>query len=297
MNKKYSSFPPIAIIAYSDYYNVPAPKVWGDYWLKKNLLNEFKRLGYPVDISKPKILLHLFGEPAKNIPSDTHNIIWIHSHPDWINRDVLRKYQKIYCISKHFTQKIISMGFDAELLMVPTNMKPLHIKKTHDIVFVGNTKKNKARRIISDIQDTQYNMKIWGWGWKGLIPDKWHGGEYYENRKLNELYASSKIVLNDHHEDMRREGFINPRVLDVLASRGFVVSDNVAGMDELLDNSVPSYTTPDELRSIIDKYINDDDSRNLLSKKGSEIALQYTYDISCAKIIRHIESIFDKLKP
>ncbi len=218
--------PPIGIVAYSDFYDQPARKVWGDYWLKENLIREFSGLGYPIDNKSPNILLHLFGEPLAALPSDTYNILWLHSHPDRTSSDILKKYHKIYCISGPFTEKITDMGFDADFLMLPTNMTPVDRDKKYDIVFVGNTRRNKTRKVIHDLMGSPYHIKIWGWGWKGLIPDEWYGGEYYENALLNELYASSKVVLNDHHDDMRREGFINPRVLDVLASGGFVISDD-----------------------------------------------------------------------
>ena len=292
MARNLSLSPPIGIIAYSDFYDLPERRVWGDYWLKENLAGEFVKLGYPVDHSRPGILLHLFGEPVLDLPSYTYNILWIHSHPDWITPGILGKYRKIYCISEHFTKKIIGMGFDAETMMIPTNMTPLNMRKVYDIVFVGNTKRNLARKIIRDMGILPYNIKIWGWGWRGLVPDEWFAGDYYENRKLNQLYAASKIILNDHHEDMRREGFLNPRVLDGLASGGFVISDNVPGMNELLDDSVITYETPAELRGLVEKYLNDDSGRAALTKKGVRAALKYTYAASCLKIISHIKGIF-----
>ncbi len=295
MDKTLPSSVPISVIAYSDFYDQPEQKVWGDYWFKENLVKAFVRSGYPVDNSSPKILLHLFGEPLADLPSDTYNILWIHSHPDWISPEVLKKYRKIYCISRPFTRKIINMGFDADFLMVPTNMTLLRCEKKYDIVFVGNTRQNRIRKVISDLGDSNYQVKIWGWGWKGLIPDTWYGGDYYENARLNELYAASKIVLNDHHDDMKREGFINPRVLDVLASGGFVISDDMPGMDDFLDCSVPAYHSSGELRALIETYISDDAERERLAEKGRKIALQYTYAACCSEIIRHISTISGKL--
>ncbi len=297
LGKNYSAQPPIGITAYSDFYDQPARKVWGDYWFKENLAKAFAGSGYPVDNESPKILLHLFGEPLAELPSDTYNILWIHSHPDRISADILKKYHKIYCISKPFIRKISSMGFDADFLMVPTNMTPVHCGKKYDIVFAGNTRQNKTRKVISDLGDSSYRVNIWGWGWKGLIPDEWYGGEYYENALLNELYAASKIVLNDHHEDMRIEGFINPRILDVLAGGGFVVSDEALGMNDFLDNSVPTYQTPEELRRLLDIYINDDAGREKLAARGREIASRHTYAACCSEIIRHINGISGKLFP
>lgn len=295
MRKDYSSFPSIGIAAYSDFYTVPDPRVWGDYWLKENLLKEFSALGYPVDNRRPKVLLHLFGEPIEKAADDAYRVLWIHSHPDWITPEILKQYHKIYCISPHFSEKLRSAGFDAEHLMIPTAMVPLQRKKEYDIVFVGNTKQGRMRKIVRDLGNVPYRVRIWGWGWKGLIPDEWYGGEYYENSGLNELYASSRIVLNDHHEDMRREGFINPRVLDVLASGGFVVSDSVLGMDELLGRSVAAYNGPEDLSRIIERYLHDDAAREYLSEGGREIALRYTFRSTCQNIMGHIESVSDTL--
>lgn len=294
MQRDYSSFPPIGIIAYSDFYETPVKRVWGDYWFKENLTREFLKFGYPVNNSDPGIILHLFGEPLEKMPSGAYNMLWIHSHPDWITPQLLNKYQKIYCISKYFIRKIAKMGFEAELLMSPTNMTPLKMEKKYDIVFVGNTKQAAIRKVIRDIGRPPYDIKIWGWGWKGLIPDDWYGGEYFENERLNELYASSKIVLNDHHEDMQREGFINPRILDILASGGFVISDRVLGLGELLNDNIPVYDTPEELRIMINKYMNDDAGRDLLAEGGRDMALKYTYAVSCMEIIKHIESVSGK---
>lgn len=294
MKRELSTFPPLSVAAYSDHYDVPDKKVWGDYWLKKNLIREFKRAGYPVH-PDPKVLVHLFGEPLRKISSDTYNIIWIHSHPDWLTPDVLSEYKKIYCISPSFTQKILDTGADAEWLMIPTNMRYAAVEKRYDIVFVGNTRADGPRKIIREMGDLPYRIKIWGWGWKGLVPDEWYGGEYYEYGRLNELYASSKIVLNDHHDDMRREGFVNPRIPDVLASGGFVVSDEVKGMDKLFDNSIAVYRTPGELREVLDYYLHNDPEREALAAKGRALALRYNFRDAALKIIRHIESVSDTL--
>jgi len=297
MDKDFSFSPPLGIRAYSDFYDHPERKVWGDYWLKENLTREFVRSGYPIDHESPKVVLHLFGEPLADLTEDTYNILWIHSHPDWISREVLKKYRKIYCISEPFTRKIIRMGFEADFLMVPTNMTPVFCEKKYDIVFVGNARQNKTRKVIRDLGESPHQVKIWGWGWKDLVPSAWYGGDYYENAGLNELYASSRIVLNDHHDDMRREGFINPRIFDVLASGGFVVSDDLPGMNDLLDNSVPTYRTPEELRKLLNTYIRADTERERLAGRGREIASRFTYAACCREIIRHISTVSGTLFP
>ena len=94
---------------------------------------------------------------------------------------------------------------------------------------------------------------------------------------------------------MRREGFINPRILDVLASGGFVVSDSVLGMDELLDRGVATYSTPHELSDAIMRYMEDAAARNTMTGRGQKAALGFSYRAACLEIIRHIISVSDKL--
>jgi spore maturation protein CgeB len=53
------------------------------------------------------------------------------------------------------------------------------------------------------------------------------------------------VVLNDHWEDMRREGFISNRVFDALACGASVVSDRVSGIEDLAPGLVHT-TGPDD---------------------------------------------------
>jgi spore maturation protein CgeB len=54
-------------------------------------------------------------------------------------------------------------------------------------------------------------------------------------------------VLNDHHADMRAEGFVSNRVFDVLAVGGRLLSDPVAGLAETVGTDLPTWRTPDDV--------------------------------------------------
>ncbi len=278
------------IIAYSDFDPLAERRpLWGDYWLKNNLTDEFKKLKYPSSPTSSPVLIHLFGKSLQSLPAGTYNILWHHSHPDWITPQVLSHYHKIYCVSKPFINKINQMGFEAEWLMVPTSARPVQRPHIYDIVFVGNARRDGKRRAIQDLKNGHYNIKVWGSGWTGLVPDTWIAGTYYDHKNLNKLYGAAKIIVNDHHEDMRREGFINPRILDALGSGTLVISDYVTGMEEIFEDSVPTYNSPDELRSLVKNYLRDDRARKSLIKKGQKIALKFSYAYVATTIAKHIE--------
>ncbi len=68
-------------------------------------------------------------------------------------------------------------------------------------------------------------------GWTpDLIDPRFVRGESIPNADLGRYYSSAAIVLNDHWDDMRAEGFISNRLYDALACGAFVISDHVEGI-------------------------------------------------------------------
>ena len=95
----------LKIISYSD--GASNAKMWGDYWVKKmvqDYINEDDGLSLHIDITESDsadVLLHMFGTHM-NIRFKGHKIIWIHSHPNWVNKQLLAPYNKIYSLSEKF---------------------------------------------------------------------------------------------------------------------------------------------------------------------------------------------------
>lgn len=283
----------IQIISFSDFETNEERRLrWGDYWVKWELQKEFEKLGHIVVDKDPDIFLHLFGVPIKGLPEAAYKIIWIHSHPDMVSPEILRQYDQIYCLSPPFLRKIGEWGFKAELLVGGTAKTPLKRELNYDIVFVGNAKGPSGRKIIRDLGKTSYELKVWGEGWENILPPENYGGLYYENERLPELYASSRIVLNDHHEDMRKEGFLNPRILDVFASGGFVISDDIKGLEDLFGEALITYKNAEELKDLINFYIEHPGERERIIKKGQAVALQFTFSRMVEQILSHFDSDF-----
>ena len=284
----------ISIVSYSDGDpNLYTQLQWGDYWVKYELIKAFGEMGYTVTNVNPNIIIHPFGAPTK-LPKHTYKIAWIYSHPDTVNPKVLRQYDKIFCLSSSFIQKINQIGFEAELMVGATAKKPVQREIKYDIVFVGNYRPELpyGRKIVRDIGETPYNFKVWGVGWKDKLPKKYYGGQYFDNQKLEELYAAALITLCDHHEDMSREGFVSVRIFDALASGGFCISDKNAGIEEIFGDAVPQYESAQHLRELIDFYINNPDERLRLMKKGGEIALSHTWKEKAELFLK----VLDELK-
>lgn len=290
---------PITILSAADLLeNDPARKLrWGDYWFKKELADALSDEGAVIATGEPKVRIHLHGIPIEKPDDPAYNILWIHSHPDLITPDSLACYDHIFCLSPPFLEKIQTMGRHGELLIGGTAKRPPSgiQELSQEIVFVANGKNGKGRKIIQDLMSLGNRwidrLAVWGEGWDGILPGKCVRGLYLDNEKLAGLYASARVVLNDHHEDMRREGFLNPRILDVMASGGVVVSDALAGTQEIFGNALLTYSTPAELDHMLERLFQDSDYRTQISKAGVEIVQSYSFKSVARKIIQHMESL------
>lgn len=254
--------------------------MWGDYWVKYELSMEFKRLGVTVVEKDEDALIHLFGTPTKNLSGKSYNVVWLYSHPDLVTAENLKPYDRIYCASPDFTEKLLEMRYtNVETMYASTSKKPLAVPVEYDIVFVGNarTGKPEGRTIIKDIGNTRHNLKVWGNLWEKILPERYYGGRYWDYLQIERLYASALVTLNDHHKDMSREGFVSNKIFDILASGGFAISKYNKGINTIFRESVPQYMTPEDLRNLVDYYLENPKARKRLMLEGRRIALQHTY--------------------
>ncbi|HEX7473339.1 MAG TPA: glycosyltransferase, partial [Candidatus Limnocylindrales bacterium] len=98
-------------------------------------------------------------------------------------------------------------------------------------------------------------------------------GDWISNAELRRYYSSAAIVLNDHWQDMRDEGFFSNRLYDALASGAFVVSDHVPGIEEEFDNGLVTYRRKDELIAVLDRYLADPEARRDVARRGRAAVL------------------------
>jgi spore maturation protein CgeB len=98
-------------------------------------------------------------------------------------------------------------------------------------------------------------------------------GASIPNEELHRFYAAAGIVLCDHWSDMRDEGFIANRLYDVLASGGFVISDDVEGIEAEFDGAVVTYRSPAELRALVDRWLADPAGRRDRAERGRRAVL------------------------
>ena len=157
------------------------------------------------------------------------------------------------------------------------------------VLFAGSTR-GKFRPIVRDALAAGIPLKIYGVGWdKFLTPDQ-ISGEFLDNSELPVAYASSAIVLNDHHRDMAEQGFLSNRLFDAVAAGARVVSDPALGISEIFGSSVVTYQTPQELAEIIrdpDSFFLSDETASQRIRSEHDFGARARALIAAADLVRH----------
>ena len=276
-----------AIVAFSDMHgNLGQQMQWGDFWVKQELTVAITALGGIVvePCMRPDVMIHLFGG-FYDLPPAGEHVMWLHSHPEKLDAKFLASYDRVFCISGNECERLRQQGVACGWLPMATGKRlqaPAAVAER--VVFVGNALPNLDghRPVVDDMlavcaRKPEIEFSLWGGLYQGLPPDIL-AAEYIPYHDLDALYAGSAIVLNDHRPEMRERGFINPRILDVIASGGFVVSDRNAAIEEYFGDAVPQYEGPDELCGILKQYLRHPEQREERIRLARERVRQYTWE-------------------
>jgi hypothetical protein len=247
----------------------------------------------------PDVLLHLSGgeieyifkKPIKDLAHGAYKIAWVYSHPEKVTPTSLKGYDKIFCCSEKFAQKMRDMGYEVETMLGATNKKPLNLPVVRDVAFVGTSRGPGGRPAVAALMECPPNhnrIQVWGFGLDKHVPPQWFGGRYYPYEELSTLYASSKIVLQDHRPEMAREGFVSVKLYDILASGSLPVCAIAQGVKDLFGDAIPQYDSPAHLRSIIDYYCEHEDERQVLIARGQQIAMKSRWVDRARQILREV---------
>lgn len=142
----------------------------------------------------------------------------------------------------------------------------------HDVVFVGTGFEERVA-LLSAVDWTGINFGLYGtWnlvGSRSKLRANLAGG-YLDNRAASLLYQRAKIGLNLHRTS---KGFgrgvpkidhavsLNPRAYELAALGCFTISDARDEVGRKFGLLVPTFTTPSELRALVDRWLSDDVGR------------------------------------
>jgi len=276
---------------------------WGDYHFALALKKEFERNNYETIIQihpewdkdvETDIVLVLRGLFRYKVNQKHFNIMWNISHPDMVSVEEYNEYDHVLVasdiIAKDLKDKV---DVPVETLLQCTDPELFYPDPSsdykHELLFVGNSR-NVFRRIIKDLLPTERGLGLYGTYWDQFVDEKYICGKHIPNNELRKAYSSCEILLNDHWEDMSKEGFISNRIFDGFAAGAFIISDEINGAKDIFGDQLVTYKDSEDLHSLIEYYLDHPQERVKKVEKGREVVLEHhTFEKRAARILEIIE--------
>lgn len=155
-----------------------------------------------------------------------------------------------------------------------------------DYCFTGSYWKSD-REIISALcpDNIDYTFNLYGANWD-KIPSlkKYHKG-FIKYDDIPQVYASTKIVLDDANHVTRGWGSVNSRVFDAFASGCLVLTNGTMGNTDLFNGMIPEYHSKEELQDKINYYMEHTHEKEKIVQEIQEIILEkHTYKHRATKL-------------
>ena len=151
-------------------------------------------------------------------------------------------------------------------------------------------------------------LEIWGtaWIWYNLFClyeykiKRRALGKHIHNynippEEVNTVYNSTKICLNIHHRQSK-EG-VNPRTFEILGAGAFQLIDYKKELEDMFDigREIVCYKNEADLLDKIEYYLENEDERNKIARRGHEIVKKkHTYKHRAETILSDVEMLRGK---
>lgn len=177
-----------------------------------------------------------------------------------------------------------------------------------DISFVGALSVYPNRKKILELIISQHknlDLEIWGTAWTWYNPFLQYEykikrralGKHIHNynippEEVNKVYNATKICLNIHHRQSK-EG-VNPRTFEIIGAGAFQLIDHKKILEDLFDieREIVCYKNEADLLDKIEYYLENEDERNKIARRGHEIVKKkHTYKHRAETILSEVEML------
>ena len=206
------------------------------------------------------------------------NLLWIISHAGAVEPAELVEVDGVLVASQVYARQVAArtstpvrplLQFADPEVFAAVRSPPAR----HEILFVGNWR-GVFRRVVWDARCAGFRVALVGQGWRYLAPEH-VAADHVPHEELGALYSSTKVLLADHWDEMRDEGFVSNRIFDALACGSFVIADDVAGLRTLLPGGLEVYGDADDLGRQLRRYLSDEGARRAVAERGRELVLEH----------------------
>lgn len=159
-----------------------------------------------------------------------------------------------------------------------------------ELLFVGSPWYERVS--VTYAVEYGYDIAVYGLNWRGKIPDRFIRGDYVDNNILNKYYASAKIVLSDHPDDLAAMGLVINRLYDASAAGAFIISEYSPYIEEIFGDSIPMYKNKEEFKKLVDYYLAHPEERRKKALQARNITL---HGYTNKAVGKQLKQLFDDI--
>ncbi len=240
---------------------------WGDMHFARSMAEALERLGQRVTIDTrdlrhrdtrdlEDVVLVLRGLDLVVPRPGRVNLAWVISHPDLVRRAELASYDRVYAASSTWAAATsAATGVDVVPLLQCTDPRLFNPDRAEPdsgpaVLFVGNSR-DVYRKSVRSALAVGADIEVHGTDWERFLAPNLIASKLVANEDLGALYASAGVVLNDHWDDMRRDGFLANRLFDVVACAARLVTDEIDGLAEVFGDVVRTFHDEQEMGPLL----------------------------------------------
>jgi spore maturation protein CgeB len=163
---------------------------------------------------------------------------------------------------------------------------PSDVEPEYDRAFVGNSR-GMERKCVSWCAKHKIPLRVWGNDWKQQFEDDDNviTSGSVENDKVADIYRNSRVVLNDHWDDMRESGFVNNRIIEALCCGSIVITDYSESYEKLFGDCLLYYRDEEDFQlKIREAEENYEKQRQRILQMWPKLQEKYSFT-ACAKVL------------
>jgi GT2 family glycosyltransferase len=240
---------------------------WGDMHFARSMAEALERLGQRVTIDTrdlrhrdtrdlDDVVLVLRGLDLVAPRPGRVNLQWVISHPDLVTGPELAAFDRVYAASSTWAAATTAAtGVTVTPLLQCTDPRVFNPDRAEPgsgpaVLFVGNSR-DVYRKSVRSALAVGAEIEVHGSDWARFLAPSLIASNLVANEDLGALYASAGVVLNDHWDDMRRDGFLANRLFDVTACAARLVTDEIPGLAETFGDVVRTFYDEQEMGPLL----------------------------------------------
>ncbi|MDB2407836.1 glycosyltransferase, partial [Jannaschia sp.] len=219
------------------------------------------------------------------------------SHPDRVTDAEYAGYDHVFVASDIYAKHLRKRGLThVEVLHQATDatlfgtVQPPETRRAAP-VFVGNSRR-EYRTMVKWCVERGVPLDLYGGGWDGVLPPGYLRARSVSNADLPALYAGHVLLLNDHWDSMRDNGFLSNRLFDGSAVGTPILTDPVAGLEAVFGDTIATASEPDAFAATITACLDDPAPFLTRAARAREIVLgAHTFDHRAATLAAAVDRI------